>query len=137
MFQRIYSATGNPTLQLTNAGKVTVKGFEFESGWAPTERWLLSLNVTYANSTYDRFLNATGEDYAGNHLPYAPEWKVFAGAQHTQPVSNGADLTFNLGYSFTGGQYSDASNTPAYFSDSYGLWGVNQRAGPPQMRAKA
>ena len=121
VFQRVYNSLGNPSLQLTNAAKVTVKGVELETSWVPTDRWLFNLNLTYADSTYDEFLNATGEDYSGNTLPYAPKWKAFVGAQYIQPLSNDAELGFNVGYAYTDEQYSDASNTIAFLSDDYSL----------------
>lgn len=124
VFQRVYNSSGNPSLQLTNAAKVTVKGVELETSWVPTDRWLFNVNVTFADSTYDEFMNATGEDYSGNTLPYAPKWKAFVGAQYTQPLSNDAQLGFNVGYAYTDEQYSDASNTIAYLSDDYSLLGA-------------
>lgn len=120
VFQRVFNATGNPSIQYTNAGQVTTQGVELESVWIPTDRLQLTLNATYLDAYYDEFLNQDGEDFADNELPFAPRWKTYLGVQYIQPLGDLGELAFNVDYSYTDEQYVDPKNAPEDLLDSYG-----------------
>jgi iron complex outermembrane recepter protein len=122
VFQSVFNANQNPSIELTNAGAVTNQGVELESVWIPTNQLQFTLNVAWLDTNYDKFVNQGGADYTDNELPYSPEWKIYAGAQYIQPVGSFGDLTFNVDYAFTDKQYSDPSNVAPFVMDSYGLW---------------
>jgi len=112
--------TGQSTLVNTNAGKATIQGLEFESSWAFFEgRGHLDLTFAYLDATYDEFLgnesnfgDARGRiwnpcglgvepsgactsnvfNFAGNHLPYAPEYQATIVYEHSFPFSSGARI---------------------------------------------
>ncbi|HKE44162.1 MAG TPA: TonB-dependent receptor [Steroidobacteraceae bacterium] len=112
--------TGQSTLVNTNAGKATIQGLEFEGSWAFFEgKGRLDLTLAYLDATYDEFLgnesnfgDARGRiwnpcgigvepsgactsnvfDFAGNHLPYAPDYQATLVYQHTFDMPGGGTL---------------------------------------------
>jgi len=124
VFQFLTAPDGGTTLQLTNAGQVTSQGVELETVYVPTDRLKLSLNATYLDASYDEFDNPDPSQpgFDNNDLPYAPEWKVYAGIQYIQPLGDMGNLTFNLDYTYTDEQFSDPSNSQVDSIDSYDLW---------------
>jgi iron complex outermembrane recepter protein len=122
VFQQVFSAGGNPSIQLTNAGAVANQGVELESVWIPMDQLQFTLNAAYLDTNYDKFVNQDGADYTDNELPFSPEWKIYAGAQYIQPVGSFGDLTFNIDYAYTDQQYTDPSNVEPYIIDSYNIW---------------
>lgn len=122
VFQQVYNSGGNPSNELTNAAKVVNQGLELESVWIATDHLQFTLNAAYLDTNYDDFINQDGTDYSDNELPFAPEWKVYAGTQFIQPVGSFGDLTFNVDYAYTDSQYTDPSNVSPFELDSYGLW---------------
>ena len=125
VFQRVFNTAGNPSIQLTNAGKVTNKGVELETTWVPIDRLQFTLNTAYLATNYDSFLNQDGADYSGNELPFAPKWKTYAGVQYIRPVGSNGELALNMDYSSTASQFTDAANVSIDSVDSYQL--VNAR----------
>ena len=110
--------TGQSTLTNTNAGGATIQGVEFESSVALFDgAGQLDFTFAYLDATYDEFLGnesnfgdargriwnpcglgvepsgaCTGNvfDFAGNNLPYAPEYQVTLIYAHTFELGNGA-----------------------------------------------
>lgn len=121
VFQRIYNTSGNPSTQLTNAGKVTNQGMDMEVTWIPIDRLQFTLNAAYLDTNYDKFENADGADYKDNELPFAPEWKTYVGVQYIQPLGDVGELAFNVDYSYTDEQYTDPGNLSDDQLDSYDL----------------
>jgi iron complex outermembrane receptor protein len=124
VFQFVTNSEGANTLQLTNAAQATTQGVELETVYIPTARLRFIVNATWLDASYDEFANPDPEqpDFDDNDLPYAPEWKMFAGVQYIQPIGDLGNLTLNVDYSYTDDQYSDPSNSEVDGIDSYGLW---------------
>jgi len=124
VFQFLTSSQGATSLQLTNAAEATTQGFELETTLVPTDRLRLTLNTTYVDASYDEFANPdpSEPDFDNNDMPYAPEWKVFAGVQYIQPLGDMGNLAFNVDYSYMDDQYSDPSNSAVDAIDSYDIW---------------
>lgn len=55
----VFTGTG---FVLANAGKQSVRGFEFDINWAPTEALRLSFATTYLDPEYDDFVGGVGPD---------------------------------------------------------------------------
>ena len=125
VFQRVFNSSGNPSIQLTNAGEVTTDGVELETTWIPMERLQFTLNASYLDTEYDTFINQDGGDFSGNELPFAPEWSAYVGAQYILPIGQSGDLALNLDWSYTDEQYTDPANTAGDLLDSYDI--VNAR----------
>jgi iron complex outermembrane receptor protein len=125
--------TGQSTLTNTNAGGATIQGLEFESAVALFDG-AGQLNFTFAwlDATYDEFLGnesnfgdargriwnpcglgvepsgaCTGNvfDFAGNNLPYAPEYQATLIYAHTFELGNGAGVVPRLRVSYYDDQF--------------------------------
>jgi iron complex outermembrane recepter protein len=112
--------TNQSTLTNTNAGKASIDGVELEASAALAGgAGELAATFAYLDATYDEFLGnesnfgdargriwnpcglgvepsgaCTGNvfDFAGNHLPYAPEYQLTIQYSHAFPLSGGASI---------------------------------------------
>ena len=112
--------TGQSTLTNTNAGGATIQGLELEASVALFDSaGRLDATFAYLDATYDEFLGnesnfgdargriwnpcglgvepsgaCTGNvfDFAGNHLPYAPEYQLTLTYSHTFQLSSGGSI---------------------------------------------
>jgi iron complex outermembrane recepter protein len=112
--------TNQSTLTNTNAGKASIDGIEFEATAAIADNaGELAVTFAYLDATYEEFLgnesnfgDARGRiwnpcglgvepsgacvgsvfDFAGNHLPYAPEYQLTVQYSHEFPLSGGARI---------------------------------------------
>jgi len=126
VFQRIERQPSGTVIALTNAGKATSQGVEFEGIWLPVDQLQLTINGTYLDATYDKFENVPvpgqPSNYNGNYLNFAPEWKIYAGVQYTLPVAAN-ELVFNLDYSYQDDSWSGPNQADErYHIDSFDLW---------------
>lgn len=117
--------TGATSLQLTNAGEVSVTGVETEITWVPTPSFRLQANVTVLDAKYDVFENPApgGTPFSGNQLPYAPDLKYYLGAQYIMAVASG-NITFDVDYTYVDDQFTDPGNLAIDRIDSYNLLGA-------------
>ena len=120
--------TGQSTLTNTNAGGSTIQGLEFESSVGVFDgAGRLDVTLAWLDATYDEFLgnesnfgDARGRiwnpcglgvdpsgacvgnvfDFAGNHLPYAPEYQATVIYTHTFELNNGAGIVPRLRVSY-------------------------------------
>ena len=125
--------TGQSTLTNTNAGGATIQGVEFESSVALFDgAGQLDFTFAYLDATYDEFLGnesnfgdargriwnpcglgvepsgaCTGNvfDFAGNSLPYAPEYQATLIYAHTFELGNGAGVVPRIRVSYFDDQF--------------------------------
>jgi iron complex outermembrane receptor protein len=125
VFQFLLLPSGATSLELTNAGQVTVDGVEGEVTWVPTPNLRFVANGTWLDAAYDEFENpGGGAAFDGNDLPYAPELKYFLGAQYLWEMQYGT-VTFDVDYTYVDKQYATPDNLPTSEIDDYNL--VNAR----------
>lgn len=74
---------------LTNAGKLSTKGVEFEGQATFADALTVNLGVTYLDPVYDSFLESAVGDITGTRPADIPEWTVLMGAQYEAYVGNG------------------------------------------------
>ncbi|EED33230.1 TonB-dependent receptor [gamma proteobacterium NOR5-3] len=124
VFQFLESASGATSLQLTNAGKVSVTGVETELTWVPTQNLRFVANGTWIDAVYDEFENpGDGEAFSGNSLPYAPELKYFLAAQYLLQLAGGS-ISFDVDYTWVDDQFTDPANLEVDQIESYSLLGA-------------
>ena len=76
-----------------NAAKAEIKGFEIESTWAPTEKFLARLAIGHNDGEYKEFLAYNRitdevEDISDVFsFGFAPKWNVNLGLDYYQPLS--------------------------------------------------
>jgi len=130
VFQFLETPDGATSLELTNAGEVSVTGLETEITWVPTQSFRLLTNVTWLDATYDAFENpGGGESFTGNQLPYAPDLKYYVAAQYLMQLGGGS-LTFDIDYTYVDDQFTDPGNLQVDAIESYDLLGARVAYAP-------
>ncbi|WP_286829912.1 MULTISPECIES: TonB-dependent receptor [Kordiimonas] len=130
VFQFVFDeGSGTTNLSLTNAGKATAKGFEFDLQAMPAEGLEIFASVGYADTTFDEFKNGGGLDvhYDGNRLPRAPKWTTSVAAQYTGQINEDLDWIIRAEHTYRSAQYFNPSNDATTLGDGYGL--LNARIG--------
>ena len=109
-----------------NAARATIRGFEMENTLQPTSSTELSLNYSYMDAFYTRYITPLGQDLSALPYAYAPKNKASAGARARLPLPE------SIGEIWLGGNlsYQDrvfagfSAVTPGSYVPSYGLLGV-------------
>jgi len=119
------------SVQVTNAGKARIKGFEFETTLRPVSGLTMSANASYLDAKYTRFDYASigvavPVSYAGNRVEFTPDWMVGGQAEYRFPA--GAGEIFLVGnVTYTGDMFLQAEALPKYRESGYTL--VDARVG--------
>jgi outer membrane receptor protein involved in Fe transport len=86
---------------ITTNADATVWGLEAELAWAPSDRWLFDLGLSYLDTEIGKFFTVDAANPAqsltttspqvqvnleGNALPYSPEYSVKFGGQYAFPL---------------------------------------------------
>jgi iron complex outermembrane receptor protein len=111
-----FEVPGNPGRDYyVNAGRSNRKGFEASllSNW--TDHLQTTLSYTYSDFKFDRFVDANGNDYAGNTIPGTARDQFFGEIEYTNSKGWYAALDAN----YTGKQYANNANTAG--NDPYTL----------------
>ncbi len=84
-------------------------GFEWESTWAPTERFRLHAAVGY--------IDVDVKDPNPTLVaPLTPEWTATISPEYTLPMGNGGDLTFRLDWSYRDDMFGQPFDDPTTFT---------------------
>jgi iron complex outermembrane receptor protein len=83
---------------LTNAGKQSVKGVEFDSSFNPIDALQLRVATVYLDSKYDSYVGSQFGDISGQAVAGIPKWSTTLGATYTMDLNDGKALIFNADY---------------------------------------
>lgn len=110
--QTVLQSNNTAVNTITNAGKVRIDGAEIDLQARVLDSLTLKGGVAYTDGVFLEFKNGggVGVNYDGNRLPFAPRLKSSLTLEHVMPVAS-LQLRSSLGYTHTGLQYSEASNT--------------------------
>lgn len=128
VFSFVQLANGGTALNVSNAGKLTSKGFEVEAEAAPTNWLTLYANYGYNDSTFDSFLNGGGPgvNFDGNRAADAPKHNLSLGAS-TKFNLGFANLIMQGDYTYRSSFFSNPDNLAVNRNNALDL--VNLRAG--------
>lgn len=73
-----------------NAQRIKIYGAQVDLLWRPTRDDQLNLNVAYTHARNDEFTTPAGDNYDGLQPPYAPDWTVLAGYEHSFVLASGS-----------------------------------------------
>ena len=90
---------------LSNAGKQSTKGIEFDGMVRPTKALTLSASMVYLDANYDSFVQSAFGDISGQRPAGIPELATTLGAAFEQPIGDGNNLVLS-------GSYHYESSTP-------------------------
>jgi outer membrane receptor protein involved in Fe transport len=83
---------------LSNAGKQSVKGIEFDSSVNPTDALQLRAAFVYLDSKYDSYVGSQFGDISGQSVAGIPELSTTLGATYTLDLNEGTELILNADY---------------------------------------
>jgi iron complex outermembrane receptor protein len=83
---------------LSNAGKQSVKGIEFDSSVNPIDALQLRAAFVYLDSKYDSFVASQFGDISGRSVGGIPKLSTTLGATYTAKLNDGAALILNTDY---------------------------------------
>ncbi len=84
----------------TNAGKGTVSGAELELQLRPNEHWFISGNVAVLDAKFDEFIFKGVNIANQQEFTNAPDFSGALNVEYIQPLANGGDVSFRVGYSY-------------------------------------
>jgi iron complex outermembrane recepter protein len=119
----------NYSSEVGNAGIARSQGVEFESQWVITKDFRVSANVTYLDSYYVSFPNASPttsaqfngqqfSDLSGQATQYAPRWSGSLSARYTLLLPGGFQFITQVSPYVTS-RYYVQSGDPYYIVDGY------------------
>jgi outer membrane receptor protein involved in Fe transport len=85
---------------LSNAGKQSVKGIEFDSSVNPIDALQLRAAFVYLDSKYDSYVGSQFGDISGRSVGGIPELSTTLGATYTADLNDGKALILNTDYHF-------------------------------------
>ncbi|OBV12013.1 TonB-dependent receptor [Erythrobacter dokdonensis] len=83
---------------LRNAGRQSVKGFEFDTTIQPTDGLVLTFAVTHLDPLFDDFTGSVVGDLSGVRPAGIPAWAISTSATHTHEWDNGTKLITRIDY---------------------------------------
>jgi outer membrane receptor protein involved in Fe transport len=83
---------------LTNAGKQSTRGIEFDGSVNPTDALQLRAGFTYLAPKYDSYVASAFGDISGQAPAGIPELSTTIGATYTAELGNGSELILNADY---------------------------------------
>ncbi|MFM2257656.1 MAG: hypothetical protein RIQ28_1503 [Pseudomonadota bacterium] len=128
VFSFVQLTNGGTALNVSNAGRLTSKGFEIETEAAPTDWLTLFANYGYNDSTFDSFANGGGPgvNFDGNRAADAPKHNLSVGAS-TDIDLGFAKLVLQGDYTYRSSFFSNPDNLAVNRNSALEL--VNLRAG--------
>lgn len=101
---------GGPVL--VNAAQSTIDGAELEVEWVPADGWLVTSALGTLDAVYDKFIDADGSVYSGNHMIQAPDLNWSGMVRRTWGTTWGT-LAAQASFHYVDDQYFGADNSPA------------------------
>ncbi|MFN7718620.1 MAG: TonB-dependent receptor [Sphingomonadaceae bacterium] len=83
---------------LTNAGKQSTRGIEFDGSLNPIDALQLRAAFTYLAPKYDSYVASAFGDISGQSPAGIPELSTTLGATYTAELGNGSELIMNVDY---------------------------------------
>lgn len=121
----IFTPTGSgiPVQVISNAGKSTIFGAEFELTAQLTENWLTTFGLGLLDTEYDEFDAGLLGDLSGNELAAAPEINFNGLIKYEQELGNGV-FSAQVDFTYTDDQFFSANNDPILTEEGYWLAGA-------------
>jgi iron complex outermembrane recepter protein len=80
---------------LNNAGKESVRGFEFDAEVSPIKPLVFTFSGTYLDAKYDSFPISAFGDISGTRPAGIPQYSITVGGDYTKEFSGGTKLNFH------------------------------------------
>ena len=83
---------------LRNAGRQSVKGFEFDATVQPTDGFVLTFAMTHLDPLFDSFPGSVNGDLSGQRPAGIPAWSIATSATYTHEWDSGTQLITRIDY---------------------------------------
>ena len=83
---------------LRNAGRQSVKGFEFDATVQPTDGLVLTFAMTHLDPLFDSFPGSVNGDLSGQRPAGIPAWSIATSATYTHEWDSGTRLITRIDY---------------------------------------
>lgn len=83
---------------LRNAGRQSVKGFEFDATVQPTDGLVLTFAMTHLDPLFDSFPGSVNGDLSGQRPGGIPAWSIATSATYTHEWDSGTQLITRIDY---------------------------------------
>jgi len=111
---------GQPSSQVDNAAKATIKGLEMELIAVPAQG--LALNAALGLTDADYTQVDPGSDITtASHFIKTPKWTTTIGAQYIASINDRFELISQIDYAYRSKTYHDAANSALGTQKAYGL----------------
>ncbi len=115
-----------PSVQVTNAGKAKIRGFELEATLEPAAGLTFSANASYLDAKYTQFDysaqgSSTPVSYTGNRIEFTPEWALGGQADYRVPMGDG-EFFLNGTVKYTGDMYLQPDGASQFYEPGYALF---------------
>lgn len=102
-------------VNIYNAAKAKIKGFEVEGKVKVTDQFDIAANVAYTDAVYTKFDTGEGVDgnlinATGNALPNTPTWQYYLQGDYTIPLTAAWDLHTQASFRWRGRVYFFGTN---------------------------
>jgi iron complex outermembrane receptor protein len=117
---------GNLTLKVENAAEAEVRGVELEYAWEPVDRLTLMGGVTYLDSEWKDYRNASAEeigataptqDLSGEPTLQAPDWAASALIEYRHPLGQ-MELVPRVDVNYMDSHFTTTSNDGVFENDA-------------------
>lgn len=124
VYALVSSPAGPTTQYLTNAARASIEGIEADLSWRPLSHLQIDLSAAWIDAQFDRYVDGSNIDRAGNRLAGAPETSWSAIVRYDQPLVRGAKFVLSADANYRDGFYFDAANTGRFAADARHLVGA-------------
>ena len=115
----------NTFLLILGNAQAESKGFDVEFNILATDNLMISTTYNHSDATYTDFIDAGGNDVAGNDLVFAPNGAFSIDANYDVDLANGAALQFNVAYNWKDAYFTATSNLEKTKQESLGMLGAS------------
>lgn len=116
----------NFSFPVLNAGKLRIRGAEFEGGVLLGADTKVTAQVGYQDASYREFIDDrfSGADRSDDHVPFSPDLTARLAATHTFHLAGGHGLTLGGDVSYRADTWLSVDNREVLKQDSYTLVGL-------------
>lgn len=107
---QVFQLVDGASLVVSNAADATSQGLEAEFWAVLNDQWRIQGSYAYLDATYDRFINADGQNFSGNRLTRAPKHSYNIGVNFDTTVGDDMFLSGLVEYSYRSRIFYDPDN---------------------------
>ncbi len=121
-----------------NAAEATVRGFEFDMTFLPTDNWMIRAGAGYTDAEFDQFTSELAGggaiDYSGREFPNVPKITGYLDLNYSTPLASGATLEISTDWNYAEEYFVDLNYLPDNIGESRTIGNLYVRYHSPDDR---